>query len=53
MRLEKLRRVPREQASLLQLLIERVDYDGQGTVVSITFRPAGLATLGNEQRSAA
>jgi site-specific DNA recombinase len=45
--------VPREQASLLQLLIESVDYDGQAKEVAITFRPAGIASLGNEHRSAA
>jgi site-specific DNA recombinase len=45
--------VPREQASLLQLLIERVDYDGQAKEVAVTFRPAGIASLGNERRSAA
>ncbi len=43
--------VPREQASLLQLLIERVDYDPKE--VAITFRPTGLASLAGEQRSAA
>jgi hypothetical protein len=45
--------VPREQANLLQLLIERVDYDGQVKEVAITFRPSGLASLAGEQRSAA
>jgi len=43
--------VPREQASLLQLLIERVDYDPKE--VAITFRPNGIASLAGEQRSAA
>ncbi len=43
--------VPREQASLLQLLIERVDYDPRE--VAITFRPTGIASLAGEQRSAA
>jgi hypothetical protein len=36
--------VPREQANLLQLLVERVHYDSKE--VAITFRPAGLASLG-------
>ena len=45
--------VPREQASLLQLLIERVEYDGQVDEVAITFRPAGIASLASERRSAA
>jgi hypothetical protein len=30
--------------SLLQLVIERVDYDGRSQEVAITFRPAGLAS---------
>jgi len=37
--------VPREQANLLQLLVERVDYDGQAKEVAITFRAAGIASL--------
>ena len=45
--------LPREQTNLLQLLVERVDYDGAAKECSITFRPAGLASLGGEQRSAA
>lgn len=45
--------VPRKQANLLQLLIERVDYDGEAKELAITFRPAGIASLGGEQRSAA
>ncbi len=44
--------VPREQPSLLQLLIERVDYDGVAKEVAITFRADGVASL-TEQRSAA
>jgi hypothetical protein len=44
--------VPRERASVLQLLIERVDYDAKGGEVVITFRPAGLAALGPQQRAA-
>jgi len=45
--------VPRERVSLLQLLIERVEYDGAAKECSITFRAAGLASLGGEHRSAA
>jgi len=45
--------VPREQTNLLQLLIERVDYDGVAKEVAITFRPDGVRSLGTEQRSAA
>jgi site-specific DNA recombinase len=39
---------PREQARVVELLVERVDYDGQNGSVSITFRPAGIKTLGAE-----
>ena len=46
--------VPRERANILQLLIERVDYDGKGGEVSLTFRPAGIASLAADAtRSAA
>ena len=45
--------VPRERVSLLQLLIERVDYDGAAKECSITFRPAGLASLGADAKRAA
>ncbi|MBN1317076.1 MAG: recombinase zinc beta ribbon domain-containing protein, partial [Anaerolineales bacterium] len=36
---------PREQASILHLLVERVDYDGQKGTVSITFHPTGIRSL--------
>ncbi len=36
---------PREQARLLQLLIERIDYDGRDGSVSITFHASGIKTL--------
>jgi site-specific DNA recombinase len=36
---------PREQARVLQLLIERVEYDGDGGTVSVTFRPSGIKAL--------
>ncbi len=42
--------VPREQAALLQLLIERVDYDGGAKEVAITFRADGIASLVAEER---
>ncbi len=45
--------VPREQANLLQLLIERLDYDGVAKEVAITFRPVGISSLAAEERSAA
>jgi site-specific DNA recombinase len=38
---------PREQGRLLQLLIERVDYDGQEGLLSLTFHATGLASLIN------
>jgi site-specific DNA recombinase len=36
---------PREQARLLQLLIERIDYDGRDGEVSITFHASGIKAL--------
>jgi site-specific DNA recombinase len=36
---------PREQARLLQLLIERVDYDGRDDTISITFQLSGIKAL--------
>ncbi len=39
---------PREQGRLLQLLIERVDYDGQHETISITFHAGGIKSLGNQ-----
>lgn len=38
----------REQARILHLLIERVDYDGPNGKVSITFHPTGIKTLAEE-----
>ncbi|PJA74181.1 resolvase, partial [bacterium CG_4_9_14_3_um_filter_65_15] len=38
----------REQARVLQLLIQRVDYDGDKGTVSVTFHPAGIETLSRE-----
>lgn len=35
----------REQARLLQLLIERIDYDGRDGTISITFHPSGIKAL--------
>ena len=37
--------IPREQARLLNLLIERVDYDGEAGSVAVTFRPSGIRSL--------
>lgn len=39
---------PREQARVIELLIERVAYDGAGGSISITFRPGGVKTLARE-----
>ena len=36
---------PREQARVIELLIERVDYDGANSSVSVTFRPAGITEI--------
>ena len=38
----------REQARILHLLIERVDYDGPNGTVEITFHPTGIKTLADE-----
>ncbi len=40
---------PREQARVVRLLIERVDYDGKAGTVSLTFRPSGIQALSQEQ----
>ena len=39
---------PREQACILELLVERVDYDGKGGNISMTFRPTGIQALATE-----
>jgi site-specific DNA recombinase len=36
---------PREQAELIALLVERVEYDGKEGAVSITFHPTGIRAL--------
>ena len=35
----------REQARIVRLLVERVEYDGQNGTVSVTFRPTGIKAL--------
>ncbi|MHA7813119.1 MAG: recombinase family protein [Phycisphaerales bacterium] len=40
--------IPREQARLLKLLIERVEYDSESQSVSVTFRPSGIKSLAKE-----
>ena len=37
--------IPREQARLLKLLIETVEYDSASQSVSVTFRPSGIKSL--------
>ena len=39
---------PREQTRVVQLLVERVDYNGATGKVSITFHPSGIKTLADE-----
>ena len=39
---------PREQAPIVQLLVERIDYDGAAQTVSITFHPTVIQTLAAE-----
>jgi site-specific DNA recombinase len=39
---------PREQARVVELLVERVDYDGRSAEVSVTFRPTGIRALADE-----
>src|SRR5262249_2432075 len=39
---------PREQVRIVQLLVERVDYDGSKGKVLVTFRPTGIKTLAGE-----
>jgi len=38
---------PQEQARVFQLLIRRVEYDGEKGAVSVTFRPDGIKALTN------
>jgi site-specific DNA recombinase len=45
---------PREQVRVIQLLVERIVYDGAAGTVSITFRPTGIRAIeGHEQEAAA
>jgi site-specific DNA recombinase len=39
---------PREQARVVELLVEGVVYDGHAGNIAITFRPAGIKTLAGE-----
>jgi site-specific DNA recombinase len=38
----------REQARVIELLIERIKFNGDGGTVSITFRPSGIKSLAGE-----
>lgn len=44
---------PREQARIIHLLVERVDYDGKRGKVAITFRPAGIRELAQQRKEVA
>jgi len=39
---------PREQARMIRLLVERVDYDGEKGTVSVRFHRAGIKMLPGE-----
>lgn len=39
---------PREQARVIELLVEQISYDGDGGSISVTFRPTGIKTLASE-----
>jgi len=39
---------PHEQSRVIELLVERVSYDGDGGSISMTFRPSGIKTLAIE-----
>jgi site-specific DNA recombinase len=43
---------PREQARVLSLLVEQVDYDGRAENVAITFRPSGIKAWASELEEA-
>jgi site-specific DNA recombinase len=42
----------REQARIVQLLVERVDFDGSNGKIAITFHPSGIKSLANEVATA-
>ena len=39
---------PREQARLVQLLVEKAEFDGKAGTLAITFRGTGIKTLADE-----
>jgi site-specific DNA recombinase len=40
---------PREQERVIQLLVQRIDYDGKAGTIAITFHPTGIRALAQEQ----
>jgi site-specific DNA recombinase len=44
---------PKEQERVIQLLVQRIDYDGRAETISISFRPSGIRALANEQQTEA
>ena len=44
---------PRDQVRVIQLLVERVEYDGAAGTVSVTFRPTGIRALEGDQKEVA
>jgi site-specific DNA recombinase len=44
---------PKEQARIIRLLVERVDYDGKKGTIAVTFRPNGIKTLAQQFEEAA
>ncbi len=42
------RLLPQEQARVVDLVVQRVDYDGGKGTVAITFRPTGIEALAKE-----
>ena len=43
---------PREQIRVIELLVERVDFDGNKGTVAVTFRPEGLRQFSDESTTA-
>jgi site-specific DNA recombinase len=39
---------PREQARVIQLFVERIDYDGEGCKIAIRFYPTAIKSLTDE-----
>jgi site-specific DNA recombinase len=43
---------PTQQAKLIHLLVDRIEYDGEMEAISITFHPTSIKTLGQNHREA-